>query len=146
MVSDTSTVSSLLTSIQKTCTLNTDSSSKVPKPYDGNASEPLPEQVVQYYRASSVALLLDGYNNTDALLPQGQDSGEAVPLPAWVDRTLLDCLNTTIGDAAPLFSATHSDVYVWAVLGAFGSFACALILWWVYKGCTKVNKDLDPYY
>lgn len=134
VVADTSTVASLLTSIQKACTLDTDSSSKVPKPFDGSASEPQPEQVVQYYRASSVALLLYGYNNTDALMPQGADGGKTVVLPGWVDRTLLDCLNTTIGEAVPLFSGTDSSIYLPSVLGAIGGIVLFSLLLW---GCKR---------
>ena len=142
MVSDTSTVSSLLTSLPKACTLNADASSEVPKPFTGNTSEPLPEQVVQYYRASSVALLLDGYNNTDALLPQVLE-GEAVPLPAWANRSLLGCLNTTIGEAIPLFSDKRSNTYVWAVVGAGGGFVVVLLLLW---GCKTGRKARVRYY
>lgn len=140
MVSDASTVSSLLASVPEACTLDVDSSSKVVKPFDGNASEPLPELVVQYYRASSCALLLYGYNNTDALLSQGPDGGEAVPLPAWVDRTLLGCLNITIGEAVPLFGDTPSNAYVWGVMGGLGGFAVSLLLLWVCKGGTRATK------
>ena len=143
MVSDASTVSSLLAFVPKACTLDADSSSKVIKPFDGNASEPLPEQVVQYYRASSVALLLDGYNNTDALVSQGPNGGEAVPLPAWVDRTLLGCLNTTIGEAVPLFGDTPSNAYVWGVVGGLGGFAVLLLLLWVCKGGTRTTKVIQ---
>jgi hypothetical protein len=54
---------------------------------------------VQYYRASSVALTLDGYNNTGALAPEGTPD---TPLPTNIDTSLLDCLNQTIGLAVPL--------------------------------------------
>ena len=106
VVSDTSTVSSLLTSLPKACTLNADASSEVLKPFTGNTSEPLPEQVVQYYRASSVVLTLDGYNNTAAL--SSDRNAKVVPLPSTVDMQLLECLNSTIGEAVPLFSSAYA--------------------------------------
>lgn len=71
---------------------------------------PLPEQVIQYYRGSTFALSLDGYNNTAALpanmpadnntapLPLSQDS----PLPAGLNDTFLVCVNTTVGASVPL--------------------------------------------
>lgn len=66
---------------------------------DPNATEPRPEQVIQYYRASSIALTLDGYNNSATYGPEGSPD---TPLPPDVDNTLLSCLNGTIGAAAPL--------------------------------------------
>jgi len=60
---------------------------------------PKPEQTVQYYRASSVALTLDGYNNTGALEAEGTPD---TPLPTNIDSGLLNCLNGTIGKAVPL--------------------------------------------
>ncbi|KAI0942057.1 hypothetical protein AcV7_002590 [Taiwanofungus camphoratus] len=101
VLSDNTTVSELITSISSNCTLGSSSSSS-PSPFNGSASEPRPEQAVQYYRASSVVLTLDGYNDTGVL---GNDpNATATPLPGWVDTTLLDCLNQTIGAAVPLIS------------------------------------------
>ena len=62
------------------------------------ASSPQPEQVVQYYRASSLALGIDGYNNTAVFL-NTEDDGDApdTPLPESTDWDLLRCLNSTIG-------------------------------------------------
>lgn len=66
---------------------------------------PQPEQSVQYYRASSVVLTLDGYNNTAVYADE--DTAD-LPLPGVVvdlntnDGKLLGCLNQTIGTAVPL--------------------------------------------
>ena len=57
---------------------------------------------MQYYRASTVVLALAGYNDTAML--SGSDAQAHTPLPAGVDRALLDCLNYTIGESAPMFS------------------------------------------
>jgi len=82
-------------------------------PYNHTVSSYLwPEQTIQYYRASSVALTLDHYNNTAVFLPEGTP---AIPLPKDLDTALLACLNDTIGGAVPLvedgirFSKTKGD-------------------------------------
>ncbi|KAJ7508073.1 hypothetical protein B0H11DRAFT_2308278, partial [Mycena galericulata] len=65
----------------------------LPTPFNVSAAEP--EQVLQYYRASSVALTPDGYNNTTVFAPENSTAN--TPLPAGTDANLLDCLNQTIG-------------------------------------------------
>jgi hypothetical protein len=68
--------------------------------YNGSTvTPPRPEQVVQYYRASTAALALDGYNNTAIFEAEGTPD---VSLPAGIDNDLLTCLNNTIGEAIPL--------------------------------------------
>ncbi|KAK6993157.1 hypothetical protein R3P38DRAFT_3223750 [Favolaschia claudopus] len=74
------------------------SGATAPSPFNGNTVHA--EQVVQYYRASSVALTLDTYNDTAIFLPENSTS--QTPLPAGVDQNLLTCLNLTIGQAVPL--------------------------------------------
>lgn len=69
--------------------------------YDGaNEEPPRPEQVVQYYRASSIALSLDSYNNSAVF------EEETIPdSPLNIDTAAqgaLACFNTTIGEYAPL--------------------------------------------
>jgi hypothetical protein len=102
IIADNTTVVSLVESIHSNCSsVLSNSTSSTPIPY--NASDhnsPQPEQVVQYYRASSVALLLQGYNNT-AALTDAQNQTDT-PLPANIDNSMLTCLNDTIGSAVPL--------------------------------------------
>ncbi|KAK0217820.1 hypothetical protein IW262DRAFT_1560153 [Armillaria fumosa] len=103
VVADNSTVASLITDIRNNCSsvINTSSVSGAPIAFnDSDVSTPKPEQAVQFYRASSVALTVDGYNNTGAL----NDSGNTpdTPVPSWVDTNTLSCLNYTIGAAVPL--------------------------------------------
>jgi hypothetical protein len=79
-------------------------------------SGPAPQEV-QYYRASSVALTLDGYNNTAYFLNSTDDT----PLPESVDKEFLACLNFTIGAAVPLVDTpskkrSHKDI-AWIVIG-----------------------------
>lgn len=67
-----------------------------------------PNQVVQYYRGSSFALLLQGYNNSQPLeLPANADENTLIntpvaPLPDNVTSGYLSCLNYTIGTYLPL--------------------------------------------
>ncbi|KAA1475007.1 hypothetical protein DENSPDRAFT_841707 [Dentipellis sp. KUC8613] len=108
VLADNSTLTSLIASINSNCSsfdlATNGSSSTSAGSYDGsNPSDPQPEQAVQYYRASSVVLTLDGYNNTNAL--NGSDTSvnaTPVALPSNVDHTLLSCLNDTIGQGVPL--------------------------------------------
>ena len=117
IIADNSTVLSLIGSIAANCSgkfINSSSSSTSisPAPYGSSpTSDPRPEGAIQYYRASSVVLTLDGYNNTAALGSDSTAGGAkavTVPLPSTVDMQLLDCLNSTIGEAVPLFSAAHA--------------------------------------
>lgn len=101
IVSDNTTVTALITDITANCSSSlSSSSSTTPSTFNESASAPKPEQVIQYYRSSSVSLTLDGYNDTTAL--GDDDSAADIPLPSNIDTTLLDCLNQTIGLAAPL--------------------------------------------
>ena len=69
-------------------------------PDSNEPGNPKPEEVIQYYRASSIALTLDGYNDTFAL----NQSSTETPLPGWIDQNLLQCVNATIGRSALLYS------------------------------------------
>ncbi|TDL14049.1 hypothetical protein BD410DRAFT_291493 [Rickenella mellea] len=77
------------------------------------ADAPLPEQVVQYYRASTFALTLDTYNNSASSLewmPYDTNWGapwpEAdAPHPNGVDLNFLNCINSTIAASVPLFGS-----------------------------------------
>jgi len=98
IVADNSTVNTLIVSISKNCTGSNFAS---PEPFTGtNESAPLPEQAIQYYRASTIVLTLDGYNNTAALSDNATLPN--VPLPAITNETFLTCVNETIGAAAPI--------------------------------------------
>ena len=129
VLSDKSTVSSLIVSVKANCSsdLNATGTSSSPTPFTNLSALPLPEQALQYYRASSVVLTLDGYNDTDVLngtqIPSA--SAPAAPLPNGTDTTLLTCLNETIGRAVPLVDAgvrsgppsMYGLVLVWVLAG-----------------------------
>jgi hypothetical protein len=110
VLADNSTAVSLISSINANCSslYSTSNSSATPDAYNSTApGAPNPEQAIQYYRASSVVLTLDGYNNTAALSDDNNTAN--TPLPGNVDQNLLDCLNQTIGLAVPLISGANSQ-------------------------------------
>lgn len=102
LITDNTTAVALVQSIKSNCSsVLLNSTSGTPVPYNTtNSSLPQPEQAVQYYRASSVALLLQGYNNSAALTDS--QNQQDTPLPSGIDTNLLTCLNETIGAAVPL--------------------------------------------
>lgn len=112
IISDNSTTTALVASITSNCTsyLATNASSNfTPQSFDPSSlNSPKPEQAVQYYRASSLVLTLDEYNNTAALsnTPGLPDT----PLPSGVDLNLLACLNQTIGAAVPLIDGAPGSL------------------------------------
>ncbi|KAJ7084097.1 hypothetical protein C8R44DRAFT_721888 [Mycena epipterygia] len=101
LIADNTTVTALMATIAADCSSSLTSASisaTVPTPF--NANGPKPEPVIQYYRASSVALSLDGYNNTAVFAPENSTAN--TPLLAGIDMTLRNCLNSTIGNEVPL--------------------------------------------
>ncbi|KAF8156074.1 hypothetical protein B0H34DRAFT_799139 [Crassisporium funariophilum] len=72
--------------------------------FNDTASQlPQPAQAIQYYRASSVVLTLDDYNNSAAMI--GYPHVLHAPIPATADMILLDCLNRTTGESLILVNA-----------------------------------------
>ncbi|KAF8997089.1 hypothetical protein BDQ17DRAFT_1401051 [Cyathus striatus] len=95
ILSDSDTMNALYSDITANCSS-----------FLSTSSQPLkPEQVVQYYRASSIALTLDGYNNTATYA--ANDSAPDSPLPDGYDGALLYCLNGTIGQSAVLLDGAN---------------------------------------
>jgi hypothetical protein len=116
VVADNSSLTSLIDDIRSNCSSHLNSSSSsMPLPFnDSDPSTPKPEQVVQYYRASSSALTLNGYNNTATYAPEGTPD---TPLPTDIDVVLLDCLNQTIALAVPLIDPV-ADIPPGLITGA----------------------------
>jgi len=103
IVADNVTISSLIVDIVANCSSDIASPLTITSAtFNDSLASPKPEQTVQYYRASSVAMTLDGYNNTGALGPEGTSD---IPLPTNIDTNLLNCLNSTIGEAVPLIGS-----------------------------------------
>jgi len=124
IVADNSTITELMADIAADCGgLINNSTSTVPGTRNATAmsnsstTQPQPESSVQYYRASSISLTLDGYNNTAAL--SDNDNATADPLPNNYDGSLLACLNTTIGEAALLVDGSAALFLLpgWLMLG-----------------------------
>ena len=106
LLADNFTVTSLIESVASNCSLGNTTALTTTSLNSSDPSSPRPEQAVQYYRASSVVLTLDGYNNTAALADDS--NAPPAPLPPWVDANFLNCLNQTIGAAVPLIDAAPS--------------------------------------
>ncbi|KIY74370.1 hypothetical protein CYLTODRAFT_484686 [Cylindrobasidium torrendii FP15055 ss-10] len=127
VVSDRDTVASLITDLSAECGDLLDKSKLPGSPIayqENNTNMPQPESTVQYYRASSVSLTLDGYNNTGALQAEGTPD---TPIPSYVNQTLLTCMNETIGEAAPLVDADSSVSLIASPhLGSIGLLSCII--------------------
>ncbi|KAF8577674.1 hypothetical protein K439DRAFT_1364203 [Ramaria rubella] len=114
ILSDNSTVQSLIASVMANCSLSTTSITAVP--YNTtDSTQPKPEQVIQYYRSSSIALTLGGYNNSAVF--SSDPNAPDTPLPLGLNDTFLDCLNQTIGAAAPLLDAATNQTQISGLLG-----------------------------
>ncbi|KAH7100367.1 hypothetical protein BKA62DRAFT_620146 [Auriculariales sp. MPI-PUGE-AT-0066] len=101
-----------------------------------NVTMPDTEEIIQYYRASSFALALEGYNSSVATAPsESQAYAGPVGLPASVDASFLQCINATTAEFVPIMDApekyhlTTNDI-VWIV---FGSIVGAFLL--LYSCC-----------
>ncbi|KAF4618532.1 hypothetical protein D9613_009704 [Agrocybe pediades] len=99
IVADNDTISDLLSAIIVQCNASLDltAAPSAGAPFNNT---PRPEQVIQYYRASTIALSLEGYNNTATYGPEGTPDSS---LPSNVDTLLMGCLNKTIGDTAAVY-------------------------------------------
>jgi hypothetical protein len=124
IVADNTTVNSLITDIVSNCTSSNlaSPSTIVATTYNDSLVSPKPEQAVQYYRSSTVALTLDGYNDTGAL---GAEGTPDTPLPTNIDTTLLNCLNFTIAAAVPLVDSALP----WAVPPTTGLLGILYLVW-----------------
>ncbi|KAJ7863080.1 hypothetical protein B0H14DRAFT_2739233 [Mycena olivaceomarginata] len=129
ILADLMTVTDLIEDIVANCSGSLSNSSisagGSPSSYnDSSTLPPQPEQIVQYYRASSIALSLDGYNNTSIFMAEGTPD---VPLPSGIDATALDCLNQTIGAAAPLIGGVGRQ---WAAIpNNMGLMSLVWLVW-----------------
>ncbi|KAJ7057281.1 hypothetical protein C8F01DRAFT_330085 [Mycena amicta] len=134
LIADNTTLTALIPTIASNCSSHLTSTSATSNTTTAfNSSSPsFPEQVVQYFRASSVALTLDGYNNSAVFAPENTTSDS--PLPDGTDLVLLECLNATIAQAVPLVdgamgmsmrasSASVGWVWIWVLVGVLRALA-----------------------
>lgn len=104
-----------------------------------------PEQVIQYYRSSSFALTMDGYNNTAALASNAppavswsnnDNNDNATPSLGMTDTALptdgtdmnfVSCVNQTIGQALPIMNGADR-----LVIGGGGLMMPSIGLLWLF--------------
>jgi len=107
-----------------------------------NASNPSvkPENVIQYYRASSFALAYSAYNNTFASSNPSTSLSlaDSTPLPSNISNSaFLRCVNDTIGTAIPIVDAAPKPpkkLTPGAIAGiVVGCVVAAGILIWLNK-------------
>ena len=125
IVSDNNTVVELIDQINTNCSSRLTTTSTTAAAFSLDLVKP--EQIVQYYRASSVALTVDGYNNSAVF--SSDENAPQTPLPSVLDTSLLECLNATIGNAVPLVDGAFGsgDARV-----NMGSVALAwMFFWWI---------------
>jgi len=130
-VSDNDTATAMVPILQQNCSSVLNSGvSNTPVSYNLNdPNAPKPEQVVQYYRASSAALMLAGYNNTAQL--SDDTSLPDTPLPTNIDTNLLTCLNQTIGVAIPLVDAANPTTWNFGVTSSAYSISGFWLLYYI---------------
>jgi hypothetical protein len=100
VLADNATVTSLISDIVSSCGSQINGASSIQPTTYNDSGPPGPQQGIQYYRASSIVLSLDSYNNTATY--SNDTNAPNSPLPNNIDNNLLSCLNGTIGANAPL--------------------------------------------
>lgn len=123
IMSDNATVASLVADITSSCGSSIFSPLNASEPYN-EAGPPTPAQAIQYYRASSIVLSLDNYNNSAVY--SNDTNAESSSLPSNVDTNLLSCLNNTIGTSAPLVDGVPG--LKWSSPSGFGLIALVLVV------------------
>ncbi|KIJ35955.1 hypothetical protein M422DRAFT_261712 [Sphaerobolus stellatus SS14] len=152
LLSDNATLVALIPSIISSCTPSSQNIS--PTPFS-NSSAPKPEQIIQYYRSSSIALSLDGYNNTAVF--SNDSNAKDTPLPTIANQTFLECLNSTIGGQALLLDSAATGMQLpgflmsilvvvhmgaksaWASVGALRGPPHASVLLHKSKALNRIN-------
>jgi hypothetical protein len=130
-VADNDTVTNMVSVLQQNCSsLLSSSVSNTPVPYNlSDPNVPRPEETVQYYRASTAALMLEGFNNTAQL--SDDTSLSDTPLPTNIDMNLLTCLNETIGAAIPLVDAADPAMWNLGVTRSAYMMSCFWLLYYL---------------
>ena len=133
LVTDTDTANTMVSVIWQNCSsvLNP-GVSNTSVPYNASdPNSPKPEEAVQYYRASSAALMLEGYNNTAQL--SDNTSLPDIPLPTNIDTNLLTCLNDTVGAAIPLVDGAGPTTWNSGVTGSTYIVTSFWLLYYVFS-------------
>ncbi|KAG8926708.1 hypothetical protein FRC02_008723 [Tulasnella sp. 418] len=135
ILADYESVQAVLDAVAQNC------SASVTSPTPLNFDDPnsiQPQQMLQFYRASSFGLALNSYNNSANLVsnqPASNDSQvtdvQDTPLPVGTDLNFLACINATIGESVPIMDAVDSGAMVAASFHAQASFLPLALLWFV---------------
>jgi hypothetical protein len=132
LVGDAASVRAVLAALISNCSAQDTTSQIAVFARDAAVPALYPEQAVQYYRASSFALTLDGYNNSASLVGnQPADNNTAppdvadTPLPVSLNMAFLECVNVTTAFALPLVDGPHklsggeiAGIVIGSVVGA----------------------------
>ncbi|KAG8703335.1 hypothetical protein FRC11_010812 [Ceratobasidium sp. 423] len=134
ILGDQDSVGTVLSALRKNCSVaggavfNYDPTSN-----DLAHSLPRIESIIQWYRSSSFALSLDGYNNSASAVTVAALSNDthqlvtallpATPLPSHLNRAFLDCVNYTTATSLPLIDAGFSN------LPPVNELGLLLVLW-----------------
>ena len=145
IVGDESSVSTVLNALVSQCDVANASVTNTylngTLPANGTVLVTHPEQIVQFYRASSFALALLSYNNS-ATLPANAPASNVsaappisadTPLPVGLNMTLFACLNSTIAASVPLLDVDGGqglsvDQILWILFAIFVSVPLLLVL------------------
>ncbi|KAF9531714.1 hypothetical protein CPB83DRAFT_82194 [Crepidotus variabilis] len=155
ILSDNTTILSLIEDVNIDCsqyfTLYTNTSFTYPYALSRNASEgatpfvipytfnnisgpanPQPEQVIQYFRGSTIALTLDAYNNSATYATGNSLLQVDSSLPKFNggEQQIYDCIAKAIRSAAPLMNSSNR-LRVSSL--NFGTFGLAWIIIWLFK-------------
>ncbi|KLO09530.1 hypothetical protein SCHPADRAFT_857801 [Schizopora paradoxa] len=154
LLGDNSSVSAVFAALVANCSIanNTDGIYAFSPSSTTNTSVwPLPEQVIQWYRASTFALSLDGYNDTASLASNAPASNSSTgytrladtPLPDGLNTTFLECVNYTTGASVPLVNKPSDSLKAWQiVLIVLGSLFAAVIIGGLLIGyCGTIRKS-----
>ncbi|KAG8735763.1 hypothetical protein FRC10_010171 [Ceratobasidium sp. 414] len=121
ILGDLSSVTTVLNALTSNCTVAGGTIFNYDPTSDDLAhSLPRVESIVQYYRSSSFALALDGYNNSAGSFSVAAISNSsqqlvtalppATPLPSAINQAFLECVNTTVASSLPLVDAGLSNL------------------------------------
>ncbi|KAF8996665.1 hypothetical protein BDQ17DRAFT_1364230 [Cyathus striatus] len=97
ITSDQMTINALSSDLSSCATSSTGVKITSPAPVNSSSYDhPKPEEALQYYRASSVVLSLDSFNNSIAFSSNDSSMMYAL-IPAGINTTIVQCTNQTIG-------------------------------------------------